>query len=106
MTFSPINKSLHKMLSSYQITFFGNPSKNGWNRKIGVLFLCGNEKKRPADWKEILNLAQSYFINECDVQGAVEEFMDNGCLMEMQYNDKIYGQKENTPYKLVNPQLN
>lgn len=100
---SPLNDA-RKMITSHQITFFGKPSiEDGFNRKIGVLYLTSNA---PNDFENIFFIAKTHFLNECDVKGAKDEFLKFGCTMELHYKDDIYGHKSNKTYKLMNPQLN
>ena len=71
------NQNLDKMASSWKVTFLGKPQLNGWNRKIGILYLEKNCVENPSkEWEDVFQMAKGFFMSECDIPNAVIEFIE------------------------------
>ena len=100
------NKDLALLSDNWVVSFYGDKEKQGFRRKVGKLMLAKDCVTDVKKWKQVLEIAESYFISECNHPKVVLEFVLNGFQMEMTHNNDVYGCRNRKPYKLVNPILN
>ena len=100
------NKDLALLSDNWVVSFYGDKEKQGFRRKVGKLMLAKDCVTDAKQWKKVLQIAESYFMSECNRPKVVVEYMLNGFQMEMKHKNSIYGCRNQKTYKFVNPILN